>query len=323
MIMRLIYFSPVPASSYTQRSHFSVQTWLELGADSVLWINPYPCRLPLWNDFKRVRGLYAQGTLLDSRISVLDVPALPIEPLPGGSWLNRHLLWRGAWQKIVEFAGDGQNTILGIGRPSALGLIALRELPHQASFYDAMDNFPEFHHGLSRRAAKYYEDAVADIVDLVLASSTYLTIKFMRRGVGGQKVLNAYPMATLPPWQPYVCPDAVLGYLGCIGSWFDWPLVMELARRLPQVRLELVGPRHVSPPLHLPGNMRLYPACKQREAAGLLARFSAGLIPFKNNALTAGVDPIKYYEYRAAGVPVLSTSFGEMALRTMEDGEIG
>ncbi len=51
-----------------------------------------------------------------------------------------------------------------------------------------------------------------------------------------------------------------------------------------------------------------------------MARFSAGLIPFRNNSLTAGVDPIKYYEYRAAGLPVLSTSFGEMALRKAEDG---
>ena len=32
------------------------------------------------------------------------------------------------------------------------------------------------------------------------------------------------------------------------------------------------------------------------------------------------MDPIKYYEYRAAGLPVLSTSFGEMALRGRGDG---
>ena len=66
--------------------------------------------------------------------------------------------------------------------------------------------------------------------------------------------------------------------------------------------------------------MRLLPACKQSEAAGHLARFSAGLIPFRSNALTAGVDPIKYYDYRAAGLPVLSTRFGEMALRGRDDG---
>jgi hypothetical protein len=48
--------------------------------------------------------------------------------------------------------------------------------------------------------------------------------------------------------------------------------------------------------------------------------FSVGLIPFKQTDLTASVDPIKYYEYRALGLPVISTSFGEMTLRGKQNG---
>jgi len=48
--------------------------------------------------------------------------------------------------------------------------------------------------------------------------------------------------------------------------------------------------------------------------------FDIGIIPFKKNELTASVDPIKYYEYRALGLPVISTDFGEMTLRKGEDG---
>ena len=48
--------------------------------------------------------------------------------------------------------------------------------------------------------------------------------------------------------------------------------------------------------------------------------FAVGLIPFKKNDLTHSVDPIKYYEYRAFGLPVIATAFGEMALR---DGATG
>jgi hypothetical protein len=58
----------------------------------------------------------------------------------------------------------------------------------------------------------------------------------------------------------------------------------------------------------------------QSEVSECLSRFSAGLIPFQPSALTDGVDPIKYYDYRAAGLPVLSTRFGEMALRGRRDG---
>jgi len=317
--MRLIYFSPVSARSYAQRPHFTVQALLELGIQSVLWVNPYPCRLPRWNDFKRDQRLNVQGTPLDSRISVLDVPALPIEPLPGGPWINRNLLWRGVWHKLMDFAGGAKTTIIGVGRPGALMLQALRQLPHKASFFEAMDNFPQFHRGLSRKSVRYYEDAVAAEADLVVASSSYLAAKFANRGLNVKKVLNGYAMQSLQSWQPVVKQDMVLGFLGCFGRWFDWPLVARIARQLPQARLELVGPQHVSPPSGLPSNIHLFPPCKQSDAWKHLSRFSAGLIPFLSNALTAGFDPIKYYEYRAAGLPVLSTSFGEMALRKAED----
>jgi hypothetical protein len=50
-----------------------------------------------------------------------------------------------------------------------------------------------------------------------------------------------------------------------------------------------------------------------------MASFSVGLIPFRPNRLTAGVDPIKYYGYRGMGLPVLTTAFGEMAGRHASD----
>jgi hypothetical protein len=331
--MRLLYFSPVPARSYAQRPHFMVQAWLEWGAESVLWVDPYPCRLPQWGDLRRGR-MPQQATPQDPRVSVLGVPALPLEPLRAGRWLNR-LLTRNAWRQIEEFAAAGP-LMVGIGRPCDLALTALKRLCPVGSFFDAMDNFPEFYHGLSRRAMQRSEDAVAAEVDVVLASSTFLADKFARRGLRVEKVLNACDVAKVeggrgkgeenysPPPSPFPLPPSplppTLGYLGCLGYWFDWPLVVRLAQAVPQAQIELVGPCAVSPPRRLPANVRLRPACEQREVAGHLARFSAGLIPFQASALTAAVDPIKYYEYRAIGLPVLSTRFGEMTLRGRPDG---
>lgn len=324
--MRLLYFSPVYASSYAQRPHFMVRAWLESGVESVLWVNPYPCRLPRWQDLCRSRSLDDQGTPLDPRIRVLNVPALPIEPLPLGGWMNRQWSWKNPWRELEEFAAAGP-TVFGIGRPSGLALAALRELQPTASFFDAMDNFPEFHRGLSRCAMRRHEDAIADSVDLIVASSAFLAEKFIRRGLRVEKVLNAGEFGRerdgddssfLASRSSVNGP--VLGYLGCLGRWFDWPLVIELAKAVRHSRIELVGPCVVPPPANLPPNVRLLPACKQTKVAGHLARFSVGLIPFRNNPLTIGVDPIKFYEYRAAGLPVLSTRFGEMAFRGRDDG---
>lgn len=41
--------------------------------------------------------------------------------------------------------------------------------------------------------------------------------------------------------------------------------------------------------------------------------------PFLDNALTRHVDPVKFYEYRAAGLGVLSTRFGTMSARGPND----
>jgi hypothetical protein len=319
--MRLLYFSPVPAGSYAQRPHFMVRAWLDWGIESVLWVNPYPCRLPRWQDLRRKANLHDQGTAVDPRVRVLDVPALPIEPLPFGFRLNRRLVGRGIWRRMEEFASDGGDLVLGVGRPCALALAALRELRHAGSFFDAMDNFPEFHAGLSRRAMRRREDAIAGEVDLVVASSTFLAEKFAHRGLRVETLLNAFDDSTFGIPNMEARPsELTLGYLGCIGGWFDWPLVIGLAEAMPRARIDLVGPCVVPPPSQPPANVRMLPACNQSEAAKCLASFSVGLIPFRQNALTAGVDPIKYYDYRAAGLPVLSTRFGEMAFRGRDDG---
>jgi len=178
-----------------------------------------------------------------------------------------------------------------------------------------------------------------------VASSTFLAEKFAGRGLRVAKVPNACTVpaeGTVPifgqrreapvrkwdcppplaqePGQPAAGQQPVLGYVGCLGQWFDWPLVVRLAEQLPQASIELVGPCAVRPPVRLPPNIRLLPPCPQDAVDAQLARFSAGLIPFRPTALTAGVDPIKFYDYRAAGLPVLTTTFGEMALRGPDDG---
>ena len=44
------------------------------------------------------------------------------------------------------------------------------------------------------------------------------------------------------------------------------------------------------------------------------SQFNVGLIPFRLNQLTRGVNPNKLYEYLAAGIPVVSTRFSEEVL---------
>jgi hypothetical protein len=316
----LLYFAPVPWDSYLQRPHYLVQHFLQRGGPrQVVWIDPYPTRMPVMADFG---GVWPRPRLRTPRppgLTVIRPGALPLEPLSPGRWLNRTLLWHRLHRRLPPFHG-GKQLVVGIGRPHSLALAALERLDPAWSFYDAMDDFPEFYGGRAQRAAALSEQAIVSSVGAILTASSGLWAKFEAHGAKRIMIRNAFDMASLPPPSLRPVGPPVLGYVGCVASWFDWPLVIRLAHTLRNALVHVVGPRHVAPPRPLPPNLKLFPVCAHAEAVEHLQGFSVGLIPFKQNRLTDGVDPIKYYGYRAMGLSTLTTAFGEMAARGPADG---
>jgi len=319
--MRLVYLSPVPWASFAQRPHKFVDWFHARSGDEVLWLDPYPTRLPVLADFLSTRP--RQNALQDDIpdwLTVLRPPALPIEPLPASGQINR-FFWKACFSAISVFASLGELSI-GIGKPSELALQVLTRFPGTFSFYDAMDDFPAFYSGLSRGAMERRERLMAGKVGKILVSSSELYRRFIDFDDKLMLVPNACALDSLPPIE--FCrrrPDRpVLGYVGTIGHWFDWGLLTEIACQNPAATIRLIGPVHNPPLRSLPDNVEFLPACSHAEAIEAMLGFSVGLIPFKQNDLTASVDPIKYYEYRSLGLPVISSSFGEMACR---GGEIG
>ncbi|HPU35822.1 MAG TPA: glycosyltransferase, partial [Bacillota bacterium] len=108
----------------------------------------------------------------------------------------------------------------------------------------------------------------------------------------------------------------------------DQDLLAAAARAHPDWTLVLIGPVDTEtstlagfPNIHLLGHRdyQLLPS--------YLKGFDAAVIPFRVNELTRGVNPVKLYEYLAAGKPVVSSdlpevrAFGEMVAlaRTPEE----
>lgn len=292
----------------------------------MLWIDPYPTRLPQLADFRRVTVEGERSTNVTNKkivpawLTILRPRSLPMEPLPGASMINR-LIWKEVFQVIDRFVERGE-CLFGIGKPSALALHVLNRHPSVRSLYDAMDDFPAFYFGLSRAAMARRERAIAARVSQISVSSSALAQRFSIYHQKLTRALNACSVEDLPPVNVSISNlrRPVLGYVGTIGHWFDWSVVFNLAKDNPSMCIRLVGPLYVGPPGPLPWNIELLPACDHATAMRHMQEFSVGLIPFKEIELTASVDPIKYYEYRALGLPVLSSRFGEMALREGNEG---
>jgi len=317
--MRLVYLSPVRWSSFEQRSHKFIRWYYARTHASVLWIDPYPARFPRFSDWARARKQFVLNQPQEEPplwLKIVRPKALPIEPLPGFAHFNR-LLWIGLVSDISRFIGS-DDALIVYGKPSLLADVVHSNFSQHSTMYDVMDDFPSFHGGLAKRAMCQREHRLASRVDSVWASSRKLVNRLSLQRSDVQLVPNGLDPALLPsPRVRSAVPSSpvVFGYVGTIADWFDWDIVVALALARPQDHIRLIGPLDVRPSKKLPSNIEVLPPLPHALALQAMNEFDVGLIPFKRNALTDSVDPIKYYEYRALGLPVLSTGFGEMASR--------
>lgn len=295
-----------------------------------MWIDPYPTRLPKIEDMARNKSIDRPAPAAHLRQSTnpdwleLYTPGgLPLEPIPGAGWVNR-VLWAALFRALKEFNPDDDCFIV-VGKPSALALQVLSRHPKSEVLYDAMDDFPSFYDGISRWSMMHKERILAKRAHWIAASSTRLASRLSKYASKLLIARNACDSDLPAPTmgrntRPRSTTRQILGYVGTIGAWFDWDLVIRLAQSNPDHLIRLIGPMYNPPGVPLPQNIELLPACNHSDAIGHMQTFAAGLIPFKITTLTASVDPIKYYEYRALGLPVISTRFGEMSLRDNESG---
>jgi len=311
--VELIYFAPVSFSSYWQRPHYMIDYLLNHGFSQVYWIDPYPTRLPRLSDMGiKFQSAPSVATRCKG-VKVIRLHALPFEPLPVLWHLNR-LLWQPVIQLVEEKSLKPEQVVIGIGRPTRLALSVLTRHPELHSFFDVMDDYSAFYTGLSKHSMRQVEFATACRAKWLFCSSPKLVDKYQQFRSVDLLLQNGYPMASLPRFENcQMEKPPVIGYVGTIASWFDWPLVIRMAQALPAVSVHIVGPVRAELPEHLPSNIRFFPECSKNEAISHTMGFRVGIIPFQCNTLTDSVDPIKFYEMMALGVPVWSTGFGTMS----------
>ena len=109
--------------------------------------------------------------------------------------------------------------------------------------------------------------------------------------------------------------ECVLGYYGCLASWFDYDCVMEVARKMPQRCFVLVGycfdgtiSRLQEAKLE---NIILYPAQPYQKLHSFVSAFDIQTIPLVINEITKATSPVKLFEYMAVGKPILTSAMPE------------
>src|SRR3989338_8730295 len=110
----------------------------------------------------------------------------------------------------------------------------------------------------------------------------------------------------------------IIGYYGALANWFDYAKVIEIARRRPDWNIVLIGMDYEG---SLKRNKAALDACPNIHFLGrkdyeqlykYSACFDVGLIPFVQNKIIEATNPVKMFEYMAAGIPIVSVDVPEV-----------
>ncbi len=210
--------------------------------------------------------------------------------------------------------------LLWLNDQSALGMVG--RMGECATVYDITDDWTEFPGSPRHRALIAAQDAeLCRIADATIVCSERLferkrplasSLHLIPNGVHAAhyaRVLDGegpFPPAAASWSRP------VLGYVGSVhASRVDLDLVEAIARQWAPGTIALVGPDFLTPVeaerLDRLGNVMRVPAVPYAEVPDYIRAFDVSIVPHLVTPFTESLNPIKLWEYLAAGKPIVST----------------
>ena len=257
-------------------------------------------------------------------IAVTPKAILPINWLPEGPLYNlfcdlNNKLFLKTVRRIVRDHQLKQYIFFNSYNPF-YGYTLTADIKPALNIYQSRDNIKESEyvkrHGprLEQVALKQATLRIATSQDLVeQLSSTQYPFTLFANAADVDLFRKAAHDGTVPPELQGTIKGPVIGYMGNICLRIDYDLVYKIAKRFPDHTLLMVGPRndarHHDYDFEALGNVIFTGPKNIRQLPDYLRCMDCTILPFKVNALTKSIYPLKINEYLAGGKPVVSTAF--------------
>ncbi|WP_307585657.1 glycosyltransferase [Paenibacillus wynnii] len=180
--------------------------------------------------------------------------------------------------------------------------------------YDCVDDFPDW---------EADEMNWAHLADMIVCTADHLQqkmqqhvpgkpITMIRNGCEWSHFAAAVSMETksLPPLP--TTEGFKIGYIGAWAPWVDEELVRKVATEFPESQVIIVGPKLREDGDQLGPNVFNLGYRDYHGLPQILSYLDVCIIPFRINRITESTNPIKVYEYLAAGKRVVSTNLPEV-----------
>ena len=293
---RVLYVeTPVNPLSFLRRPEEARRLFLRylsgpVAISPTLWVQAYACPLPY----------RASPRLLGYRW-VNTVNQVVVRPQ-----LHRLLSRLGVRRPIVVVGGAHALPLLE-------ALDASLVIYHCSDDFTRQDTFPASYADLERDLIRRC-DLVITTAEALRRAKAYLhpRVCAVSNGADIDHFAATQDARTSPAEELAPLPRPVIGYIGTVFEWIDQEMVAAAARARPRWTFVFVGPvtTDVRRLRALP-NVRLLGSRPYADLPRFLKGFDVATVPFVVHPVTLRASPIKFYEYLAAGIPVVATRLPE------------
>ena len=191
----------------------------------------------------------------------------------------------------------------------------VKRLQNNVILYDCMDDYASFE--ISGPPAAELEPVILKEADLVVCSSLHLQQKARQQGRESVLIRNAADIShfeRLPAKLAIESGRQTVGYHGQIGEWTDIDLLADAARAMPDKRFVFVGPVRGADvtELELLPNVTMVGEVSYEQLPAYVHSFDVCLLPYRICDYALASDPVKLWEYLAAGKPVVAARYPEI-----------
>ncbi len=293
--------------------------------NDILWINYHGSRRPTVNAVD-LKDMYTALRRVASGMQRISPSMVQLTPLviPGASGaglerLHRRMLIAQIRRAVSLLNGDKKRPVqVWSFAPDVPYLVGA--FNEERFVYYCVDEYRQFE-GFDKKRMATAEDEQIDRADVVVtASAPLLNSKRQRRGdtvlvrhgVDFDHFASSWRNPLPVPEDMAEIPRPIFGYFGLIHHWVDCALLAAVARIRPHYSFVLLGDRKVDVAgLDKLDNVHLLGRRPYEELPSYASVCDAGLMLFADNPMTRNVNPVKMYEYLAAGLPVVSTPLPE------------
>jgi len=319
----LVYFAGGEWNVFPPRGYDLMRVFAARGT-RVLWVDPGATRLPrvavtdLARILVRVRRILAGTRREQENLWVCSPLTIPYE--------SRHPIRR---MNILFQGLQIRRTLakMGLHRPviwstTPLAIEVIETLDSRLFVYDIQDDYARFP-GKDHQLIAANETRALSRCDTVFAVSERLReikqpaspveVRVLRNGVDYDLFRSARDPDTRVPGEMLGFRGPVAGYVGNIYDRLDQELLARTAERLPEWSFVFVGLVRcgVERLARLP-NVHFLGMKPPDTLPGYLKGFQVGIVPHKVDPFTVCQNPVKLYEYLAAGLPIVSTPLPEL-----------